>query len=202
MLDYFVAIGVALAGLLVVYYMFQSITRLEVVAVAAPQQPRSRAHKAPKPPRRNDAALDRDMEALIAREVARSTTSMRADIRDVRPVSLEKVQRKAAANKNKQVVPTAAPMNTEKQKLIDKEMGFQRVEEQPKSRRNPSPPQQRHPQVNVDEELSRKLGQFFSNSRKEKKGLKLNLKEEQGATSTSNGAHVVVRKDISNARTW
>ncbi|RNF26330.1 uncharacterized protein Tco025E_01497 [Trypanosoma conorhini] len=201
MLDYFVAIGVALAGLLVVYYVFQSISRSEVVTVAAPKQQRSRARKAPKPPRRDDAALDRATEALIAREVARNTTSMRADVRDVRPVSLEKVQRKAAAGKNKRVAPTATPTNTAKQKLID-EMGFQQVGEQPKPRRNTSPQQQREPQVGMEEELSRKLGLFFSNGRKEKKGFKLNLKEEQAANSTSNGVHVVVKKDISNARTW
>ncbi|EAN97026.1 hypothetical protein C3747_1g344 [Trypanosoma cruzi] len=202
MLDYFVAIGVALLGLLVVYFMFHSIKKSEFVAFNASKERKSRPRKTPKAPRRDDSRLDREMEALIAQEVAHHTTSMRADIRVVQPVLLENMQRKVAAEKNKAASMKYSSAASE-QALIDKEMGFQKVVNQSKPRKSLSPPPPQRPQqANTDEELSRKLGQFFSNNRKDKKGLKVNLKEEQTANTKGNGVHVVVRKDISNARTW
>ncbi|KAH9601700.1 hypothetical protein LSM04_006247 [Trypanosoma melophagium] len=199
MLDYFVAVAVALVGLLVVYFMFQSISRAEVVAVAAvPPAPRkSRARKTLKAPRRSDEELDHETEALIAREVARQTTSMQSDMRVAQPTLLENLRKEGNSGRGKGKV-HVSEQAAEKQMLIDKELGFQTVTNQPKTRKAPASNAATLP-LSQDEEMDRKLGLFFSNNRREKKPLKFTLSDEQ---QVGNGAQVVVKKDISNARSW
>ncbi|KEG10996.1 hypothetical protein DQ04_03071020 [Trypanosoma grayi] len=198
MLDYFVAIGVALVGLLVVYFMFQSINKSDIVAVAAPKERKSRSRKNHKAPRREDTELDRETEALIAREVARHTASMRSDTRIAQPPLLETVRKEAASARGKAAARVPVEVAA-KQMLIDKELGFQTVTNQPKAPKA-SPPQALQ-STSADEEMDRKLGQFFSNNkRRDKKVFKLSLKEEKAGATT--GAHVILKKDISNARTW
>ncbi|ORC91959.1 uncharacterized protein TM35_000041730 [Trypanosoma theileri] len=200
MLDYFVAIAVALVGLLVVYFMFQSINRAEVVAVAAvpPEERKSRARKTVRTPRRNDTELDRETEDLIAREVARQTTSMRSDIRVAQPTLLENLRKEGNSGRGKTQTHVSEHA-AEKQMLIDKELGFQTVTNQPKARKAPASNAAASVPFTQDEEMDRKLGLFFSNNRKDKKPLKFTLNDEQ---PTGNGAQVVVKKDISNARSW
>ncbi|KAG8342689.1 hypothetical protein ERJ75_001743100 [Trypanosoma vivax] len=194
MLDHLFALGIAFVGLVVVYSLFRSIRSTDVVVATTekPQRVQRKAKKAQTNKKENE--LELELNELIAREVNNQTASMRSDTRVTQPKLLENIQRDAAGRKNREQ--TTVP---EKQMKVDLESGFQPVASQPKQR--PQPKQVVKEQVDVDEELERKLSLFFSKTnRKEKKEFVPKTQDQQ--PSKGSGVSVIVKKNISNARTW
>lgn len=207
MLDHTIAIGAALFALALVYFVFRSIARTDVTTISHMKQSKlvSRPSKTKKPKerkdRREDERYQREMDALIAREVARENVSMRSDTHKPKPKLLEEVQKDTSRRpKTPTSLSTAA---VEKQAKIDKESGFQPVVNQRKERQ-----QQQHQQQQtsapkpmlVNEALERKLNHFFSNLNRKEKLTRLSQPEEN--PTASKGATIIVRKDIANARSW
>ncbi|KAG5492376.1 hypothetical protein GH5_01295 [Leishmania sp. Ghana 2012 LV757] len=201
MLDYLIPIGMALAGIVIMMFIFQSISKSEVSgdSIAAIRKPRSKRSHRPSQKYMDDV-LDLATEQLIAREVARNPSGMITDSKTVVPQTLESI-RSRRQEKEENHHTHAHVKVSERQKQSAKGQGFKVVE----SMKNVPKQQQKPPAESESatsiEDLDRKLSLFFkSNSSRKSKDVK--LKEETPIDSGINRGHVVVKGDFSKAKSW
>ncbi|KAG5467631.1 hypothetical protein CUR178_01276 [Leishmania enriettii] len=201
MLDYLIPIGMALAGIFIMMFIFQSISKSEVSgdSIAAIRKPRSkRSHRPSK--KYTDDVLDLATEQLIAREVARNPSGMITDSKTVVPQTLESIRSRRQEKEESHHILAHAKVS-ERQKQSAKGQGFKVVESMknvPKQQQ--TPPAEPEPATSI-EDLDRKLSLFFkSNSSRKSKDVK--LKEEAPIDSGISRGHVVVKGDFSKAKSW
>lgn len=199
MLDYVIAVAVALIGLVVVYTMFTMIDSKEVVVtkVAKPAAPKKAA---PAKATKAERKAQREEDEIIAKEVALATSGMHADKRKATITTLDEYR---SNKKDKQEARKTAsgPVQTAfspKQVEQDKEQGFAVVKRVEVKKRETSPAEVEA--ISQKEALDRKLGQFFRASAKKGKGGKKDFlaKDEP----TTEGGKVVIKGAIGGGRTW
>ncbi|GET93015.1 hypothetical protein, conserved [Leishmania tarentolae] len=207
MLDYLIPIGMALAGIFIMMFIFQSVSKSEVSCVSIPTTRKPRSKKAKRPSKRyTDDVLDLATEQLIAREVARNPSGMITDSKKVVPQTLDDIRNRRQAKEESQNTRSHAKTN-ERQRQSAKDQGF-KVVESPKNiqrqqqHQQQEEKQQREPEpVTSLEELDRKLSLFFKSS-SSRKAKDLKPKEEVQIDSGINRGHVVVKGDLSKAKSW
>ncbi|TPP44748.1 hypothetical protein CGC20_14300 [Leishmania donovani] len=175
MLDYLIPIGMALAGIFVMMFIFQSISKSEVggESIAPARKPRSKRSQRPSQKYTEDV-LDLATEQLIAREVARNPSGMITDSKRVAPQTLDNIRsRRQAREEGEHAQPHAKA--SERQKQSAKDQGFK--------------------------ELDRKLSLFFKSS-SSRKAKDVKPREEVQIDSGINRGHVVVKGDLSKAKSW
>lgn len=208
MLDYLIPIGMALAGIFVMMFIFQSISKSEVggESIAPARKPRSKKSQRPSQKYMDDV-LDLATEQLIAREVARNPSGMITDSKRVAPQTLDNIRSRRQAREESQHTQPHAKAS-ERQKQSAKDQGF-RVVESPKNMPRQQQQQQQHgdkqqresEQVTSIEELDRKLSLFFKSS-SSRKTKDVKPKEEVQIDNGINRGHVVVKGDLSKAKSW
>ncbi|CAG9582850.1 conserved hypothetical protein [Leishmania major strain Friedlin] len=210
MLDYLIPIGMALAGIVVMMFIFQSISKSEVggESIAPARKPRTKRSQRPSQ-KYTDDVLDLATEQLIAREVARNPSGMITDSKRVAPETLDNIRSRRQAREEVQHTQPHAK-TSERQKQSAKDQGF-KVVESPKNmpRQQQQQQQQQHEdkqqreseQVTSIEELDRKLSLFFKSS-SSRKAKDVKPKEEVQIDSGINRGHVVVKGDLSKAKSW
>lgn len=198
MLDYLIAVAVALIGLVVVYTMFTIIDSKESVVVktkpSSPKKPSS-----PAKPTKKERKAQREEDEIIAKELALATTGMHTDKRNAKVTTLDEY-RSSKKEKLDQREKGTGPVQTTfspKQVEMDKEQGFSIVKrEAPKKKEVAAASAD---VITQKEALDRKLGQFFRASGKKSKGKKDFL---GGDEPTNEGGKVVMRGSIAGGRTW
>ncbi|KAG5467073.1 hypothetical protein LSCM1_01254 [Leishmania martiniquensis] len=209
MLDYLIPIGMALAGIFIMMFIFQSISKSEVGgdSIAPVRKPRSKRSQRPSQ-RYVDDVLDLATEQLIAREVARSPSGMITDSKTVAPQTLDNIRNRRQAKEESHRTNAHAKVS-ERQKQSAKEQGFKVVESQKSVLKQQEQQQQQQQEkqpceseaATTIEDLDRKLSLFFkSNSSRKFKELK--VKEEAPLDSGVNRGHVIVKGDFSKAKSW
>ncbi|CAC9547328.1 protein of unknown function - conserved [Leishmania donovani] len=205
MLDYLIPIGMALAGIFVMMFIFQSISKSEVggESIAPARKPRSKRSQRPSQKYTEDV-LDLATEQLIAREVARNPSGMITDSKRVAPQTLDNIRsRRQAREEGEHAQPHAKA--SERQKQSAKDQGFKVVESpknMPRQQQQHEDKQQRESeQVTSIEELDRKLSLFFKSS-SSRKAKDVKPREEVQIDSGINRGHVVVKGDLSKAKSW
>ncbi|KAG5492910.1 hypothetical protein JKF63_01490 [Porcisia hertigi] len=205
MLDYLIPIGMALAGIFVMMFIFQSIDKSNVGGglIAAARKPRSKKSQRPSQKYKDDV-LDLATEQLIAREVARGPSGMITDSKTVAPQTLDSIRSRRQDREENQHTLVHEKVS-ERQKRAAKDQGFKMVEapkNTPKQQQQHQERQQREPEAATSiEELDRKLSLFFK-SNSSRKAKEVNIKEEAAIDAGVSRGHVVVKGDISKARSW
>ncbi|CBZ31044.1 conserved hypothetical protein [Leishmania mexicana MHOM/GT/2001/U1103] len=209
MLDYLIPIGMALAGIFVMMFIFQSISKSEVggESIAPARKPRSKKSQRPSQKYMDDV-LDLATEQLIAREVARNPSGMITDSKSVAPQTLDNIRSRRQAREESQHIQPHAKAS-ERQKQSAKDQGFRVVESPKNMPRQQQQQQQQHgdkqqresEQVTSIEELDRKLSLFFKSS-SSRKTKDVKPKEEVQIDNGINRGHVVVKGDLSKAKSW
>lgn len=207
MLDYLIPIAIAVVGIVVMMFIFQSISKADVdVAIAStPRKPRSK--KAARPSRKySEDVLDIATEQLIAREVAGASAGMATDTKSVAPTTLDSIRSRRHAKEESQHTHSTGKLS-ERQKQAAKDHGFTIVEKQkPAAKQQQQRKQQRlQEQVASTEDLEKKLSLFFKSSgnRKAKEGGKPRPKsDDNNGEPTSSGGTVTMKGDIGGAKGW
>jgi hypothetical protein len=197
MLDYLIAVAVALIGLVVVYSMFTMIDSKDVVVVktAKPSSPK----KSPSPSKATKAQrkAQREEDEIIAKELALATSGMHSDKRDAKITTLDEYRsnKKEKLEQRKTTGPVQTAF-TSKQVEMDKEQGFSVVKrEAPKKKQEVV----NEEVISQKEALDRKLGQFFRAAGKKGKDKKNFLGNDEPATE---GGKVIMKGTIGSSRTW
>ncbi|CAJ1037240.1 hypothetical protein Q4I30_007715 [Leishmania utingensis] len=204
MLDYLIPIGMALAGVFIMMFIFQNISTSEIGSdsIVPARKPRSKRSQRPSQ-KYTDDVLDLATEQLIAREVARNPSGMITDSKTVTPQTLDSIRGRRQAKEEGQRTQTHAKVS-DRQKQSAKGQGFKVVENLkslPKQQHQQEKPQFESESATSIEDLDRKLSLFFktNGSRKVKE---VNLKEEVPAESGFNRGYVVLKGDLSKAKCW
>ncbi|EPY37266.1 hypothetical protein STCU_00031 [Strigomonas culicis] len=205
MMDYLIAVGVAVAGILVVFVIFSSISSADVTVV----EDRSRASGASKKSRksskrRKDDALDEETEALLMQELARAPQGMAKDTDTMEPQTLEQMRHRRQAEVEAKRAQYTAAEATERQRLIDRELGFRQVEKVAKAAKEEKQPKEEEaPVQGTNDVVERMLHVFFSSSNE---GRRFHSSSADGAgakggNAAPSGGRVSVKGEI-GTRTW
>lgn len=198
MLDYLIAVAVALVGLVVVYSLFSSIDAKETVVVkkAKASSPSPAKQKTEKKLTKKERQALKEEEEIIAKEIASATSGMHSDKRDAKIITLDeyKSTRKEKKEAREKV---SGPVQTEfspKQVEQDKEQGFSIIKREVSKKKPTSPVE---PTVSQKEVLDKKLGQFFRANAKKGKSKR---SFDDDAPSTEGGKVLIIGQ--SSGRTW
>lgn len=205
MLDYLIPIAIAVVGIVVMMFIFQSINKAEVGTVTVESTRKPRAKKAARPSRKyNEDVLDIETEQLIAREVARAPSGMVTDTKSVKPTTLDSIRNRRHAKEESQHTQSQSKLS-EKQKQAVKEQGFTFVEK-PKAAGKQQPQQKQHQReaepVTSTEDLEKKLSLFFKSSGSRKLEKPKPRGEENAAEPVNSRGTVTMKGDINGAKGW
>lgn len=199
LVDIAIVLGVAIAGLTIVWALFSSVTAAPAKDAAAPVATKAKASKKAKPSKK-EAAEERAIEALIAKEaVSKNSKGMSSDGHKVE--SLEEArERKAKKSGKGQTVQAEAREFSETQKMKEKAEGF-RVVEKTVEKKVASPVTNTAPSMSKREEMEKKLGQFFkSNNKRGKRAGNDDYKPpSKQETETDKGGKVILKKQFETA---
>ncbi|KAK7200924.1 hypothetical protein NESM_000151300 [Novymonas esmeraldas] len=208
MLDYLIPIGMALVGIVVMMFIFQSISKSDVGgdSITVARKPRSKRSQRPSQKYQDDV-LDLATEQLIAREVARNPSGMITDSKSVSPQTLDSIRSRRLVKEENEHAQGPVKVS-ERQRQQAKDQGFKLTEgaknAPAKQQQQQQEKKQREPEgVTSTEELDRKLSLFFksNNSRKDKDSMKPKAADAQPEGGVNRG-HVVVKGDMSKAKSW
>ncbi|KPI90714.1 hypothetical protein ABL78_0150 [Leptomonas seymouri] len=206
MLDYLIPIAIAVLGIVVIMFIFQSINKAELSTVPLSSARKPRAKKSHHPSRKySEDVLDITTEQLIAREVARAPSGMVTDTKTVAPTTLDSIRSRRNAKEESQHMQTTTQLS-ERQKQAVKEQGFTVVEKQkPAAKQQQQQQRQQREQqpVTSTEDLEKKLSLFFKSSgaRKGKEG-KLKGFDDSNVESARTRPTVTMKGDIGGAKGW
>jgi hypothetical protein len=206
MLDYLVPIAIAVVGIAVMVFIFQSISKADVSTVTGGTSRKPRAKKASRPSRKyNDDVLDIATEQLIAREVARAPSGMATDTKTVAPTTLDSIRNRRHAKEESQHTQASAQLS-ERQKQAVKDKGFTVVEKQkpvPKNHHQQQQKQQRDQEPPTStEDLEKKLSLFFKSSGSRKLKESRSKADDGNGEPASNRGTVTMKGDIGGAKGW
>lgn len=201
-MGYLVAILLALIAVGVILLIFKSIASGDINVVTAPADRKPRSKKSRKPSKRYTEVLDIETEALIAREIAKNPNGLSKDSKDLQPETLEAVREKHhAKHEQQQRTVVRSETETARARLIDRELGFQIVEEpvrQPKAERKAGDEDKAEA---VPNDMEARLSNFFKNS-KQRQRRTTNPPVEKGDEKAKSQPRIVVNRDITTARKW
>ncbi|KPA86621.1 putative mitochondrial hypothetical protein [Leptomonas pyrrhocoris] len=204
MLDYLIPIAIAVVGIVVMVYIFQSINKSEVSAVSAESTRKPRAKKSQHPSHKyREDVLDIATEQLIAREVARAPTGMVTDTKTVAPTTLDSIRSRRNAKEESQHTVATAKLS-ERQKQVVKDQGFTVVEKQkPAAKHQQQQKQQREQEPTTStEDLEKKLSLFFKSSGSRKARESKPKAEENSSEPASTRGTVTMKGNIGVAKGW
>ena len=194
-LEFAVIIVIALIGLGVFYLLFSRVEEsADAVIQKKPASPKV-VKKAPevKKPTKKELKAQRELDDLVAADLARATTGMHADSRISKITTLDEyknTKKENAEKKNPQVAGAKAFSPT--QIAVDREQGFTVVKKEEPRKKSASPVAAA---PSSKDNLDKKLANFFrSNESKKKKH------DDEGPTK--DGGRVTIKKDITTTRTW
>ena len=199
MLDLLVALGVALAGIVAVYFLFASSASAAAnvrfqpkLTKAEPHHKKSTSPKvdsSKKAKRSTSKPEEEEEEEIVVTERQSGMTTDKA-----RVMTLEEIKAEAAAQQRRQETtkaPTTKVDNVEQAKLIDKEKGFTFVE--PKKTHKEAAP--KGESITKKEAIDDKLNQFF---RSQKRGSKPRETEEKKEVAEKEPANQGGRVNMMN----
>lgn len=206
MLDYLIPIAIAVVGIVVMMFIFQSINKADVSAVSVESGRKPRSKKASRPSRKySEDVLDIATEQLIAREVARAPSGMATDTKTVAPTTLDSIRNRRHAKEESQHTQTTAKLS-ERQKQAVKDQGFTVVEKQKpagKQQQQGQQKQQREQEPAAStEDLEKKLSLFFKSSGSRKMKEVRPKADEKAGEATTSRATVTMKGDIGGAKGW
>lgn len=204
-MDYLVAVSIGLVGITIMYFIFKSISSADIQQATAKTTAATRKLRSKKThtTRKNkEDVLDGDTDALIAREIARNPSGMSRDFKmQSHPETLDAIRNR---KKGRHSTKTMHAEFSERQRQIDRELGFVAVDSTPrtKAERVVRAAESTKTLTENDDEMERKLSAFFQNARKGRGIYNATSFTPEEGLHTGTGGRVVVKRIVSNARTW
>ncbi|CCW64394.1 unnamed protein product [Phytomonas sp. EM1] len=199
-MDNLVPVVVALVGILIMFVLFKGISSADVKVLDVPniaQTTRKSRLKKPASEKSAAQALDLEMEALIARDIARSSrqTGMSADTKRLQPEILESEQ---GRHKVKALPKNILALNEqdEAETSTSKDSSFQTVQYFARQNRK-----KKDVLSKPVEDIDQKLMNFFRNS-KSQKISKSKGNAGEASPQAEVGGHVMTYGALNMARSW
>jgi hypothetical protein len=196
-LEFAVIIVIALIGFGVVSMLFSRVEQSQgdvVQKKVSVSPPKTKKPPVLKKPTKKELKAQRELDEIVAADLARATSGMHADARISKITTLDefRVSKKEKAEK-KEPTKGGPKEFTTTQIAMDKEQGFTVVKKEEPRKKSASPAAAVSP--SAKDSLDKKLANFFRNNETKRK-----KRDDEGPAK--DGGRVAIKKDITTTRTW